>query len=236
MKKILASILTIFALFILASCQNDEPNYVLDNSILGTKIYSEYLSKIDFQETPVKNRENNAAGYEIYIPTDIAGSSYYTLTNIEESVYNKDSINDKFKSLNFTALSCANIDFPTILSQLKEINTSINTAYTNVTAKLAETITTSVEKDIIEDVTYHEGEVRCLAVLYMPIEIMEYATKEDGTATAILHTYALIPTYFEITYATNNAGNLDLVSTGSLNEYTFIKLNTSASLIKDLAE
>lgn len=236
MKKILASILTIFVLFSLASCQDDKPNYVLDDSILGTKIYSEYLSKIDFQETPVKARENNAAGYEVFIPTDIEKSSYYTLTNIEESVYNKDTINDKFKSLNFTALSCANVDFTTILNQLKEINTSIVAEYTNVRAKLAETTTTTVKKDVIEAVTYHEDEVRCLGVLYMPVEIMEYVTKEDGTATAILHTYALIPTYFEITYAKDNAGNLDLVSTGSLNEYTFIKLNTSASLIKDLAE
>lgn len=243
MKKILASIFIGVLSLTLAGCTTEQaPNYTLTDTVTGSAIDKAWFSSVKFKSDPVVAREDKTVTtYEVFLPEDIAGASRYTLTNIEDIVYNSssdESLNAKFRSINYTYLSCDSVDFTSIISQVSEVSDLVNSAYQDIEASVPLGLTNPIPVDELENVSYHEGEVRALLTIFLPVEVKGYTARDGQIAVYTLHTFVLVPVYYEITYATlTDDDKLELLDANPLKDkYEIIRLKTSASQIIDLAE
>ena len=243
MKKLFALIVTSLLVITLASCNNTTVDYTLhdtDNSEL--KVVQEWLSSknIATQATPVVARESKAvAGYEVFLPIDMVAASRYVVVDLENNVYNGNNTGDNwhhslFDSLSFTYLALYNsVNLTTVAEQLTNAETAITTAFSGVIAAKPFAAVNVVPNADLEEVTYVEGENRSLVIVYMPVLVEYYTAKEGGDAVKTLHTFALVPVYYEIAYTTDNT----LLQDNALKtSFAQVNLATTGTLINDLAE
>ena len=241
MKKILADMLLVFSVTALGACnQTTEPSYVLNDPNRDTPIYNEWVGQVTYEETPVVVREDQTAGgYEVSLPTDMASASRYVLTSLENTVYaqESDEFNELFNSLNFTYLSLYSIDFTTVINQVVTVSEKIQNAFTDVKVVVPTNQLVTVANEDLENKAYVEGQERVLLTLLMPVEIDGYTARNGEVAVHTLHTYALVPVYYEISYATSTDGVLSLIDGNKLKTaYQNIRITTSGSLVTGLAE
>lgn len=240
MKKILSFLICILIAFSLASCNKTEIDYSLhDTDVDSSKeIVKSWLSRdvLSTTDTPLINRESvNDTGLEIFLPKDVTDSSRYAVIDLENQVYNGNNNGDNlhhdlFRSLSITYLTLySGMDLNGVASQINQSKDVIKGMFTNIDVNPLE-LTTTIPNSELEGLAYVEGQNRSLAVLYMPVEVNYYLAKEGSEAAQTLHSYALVPVYYELTYAVNN----ELTSSNLKDNFSQINLETNGSSIIDI--
>ncbi len=235
MKKILVMIFIAVFIVGLSSCTTTEENGDPLKKVLGDEnINAEWFGTIEFEDEPIIDRvDTTSSCYTVTLPKDLTSAVRYTITNLEDSVYDA----ELFQSLSFTYLTLYEIDYDSVIEPILLIEDNIAEAFTDIEISISADSTTTISSDEL-DLDYEEGLNRSLIILYLPVLVNGYTSLSAGTnASHTLTTYSLIPIYYEINYSEGEDTSLELTSDNPLQQaYEIIRLDTSATIVNGLSE
>ena len=202
MKKLLIFLMTIFGVFGLASCSSNEVDYTLDQTSREKAIYKSWIKDVEFDSTKIpmegQGYQKTDTRYEIFLPTDIEGSSRYAAQSIEEAY--SDS-NKSVKIGYWSLFNLANVSHEICKQVSKGYDETVKNAYTKVTpVDYTKQWFTDVDIKGENGLEFVEGKERGISVLYFPVKIMFYLAKDGSDALPKIETFAIVPVYYEVGY------------------------------------